>query len=159
MIMFSSLFTRPVISRLRVAAAIVILLMLSGCSQLVANAKKEFASNISATILNDDDPETIRQALPAYMVLESSMIRSDPDNVELLVSGSQLYGAYASVFVDNKVRKRVLAGRAFDYASHAVCVTKPIVCNIRKVSYHEFEQSLKQFNQPDAARPIASNSE
>ena len=128
---------------------IIALGMLSGCGQLISNAKKEFAQDLSATILDHDDPLTIEQALPAYMVLVSSMIRSDPDNIGLLVSGAQLYSAYASVFVDNKERKRVLSARAFEYASHAVCLTRPDVCDMRKISYSAFELSLKKFEKQD----------
>ena len=137
-------------ARPKFAASIMLLLMLSGCGQMVSNAKKEFAQDISATILDYDDSETIRQAAPAYMVLVSSMIRSDPDNVDLLMSGASLYGAYASIFVENKDRQRVLSSRAFEYASHAVCVTRPAVCEMRKNSYHQFELALGQFNKQDA---------
>ena len=124
--------------------------MLSGCSTLISNTKQEFADNLSATISESDDPETIEQALPAYMVLVSSMIRSEPDNVNLLVSGSKLYSAYASAFVQNKQRQRVLAQHAYDYASHALCIHKPAACGARKESYHQYEQTLKLFKKSDA---------
>ncbi len=132
------------------ASVILLMLIVSGCGQYVSNAKKEFAEGLSATILEHDDSETIKQAMPAYMVLVSSMIRSDPDNVGLLMSGAKLYGAYASVFVENKDRQRVLSARAFEYASHALCVTRPTSCDMRKNSYHQFELSLEQFNKADA---------
>jgi len=125
-------------------------LLLASCGQLISNAKQDFADNLAATIAEYDDPETIAQALPTYMVLVSSMIRSDPDNVDLLLSGARMYSADASVFVDNKQRRRVLAQHAFDYASHAVCLRKPVACNAVKSSYHQYEQLLTQFNKPDA---------
>lgn len=126
------------------------LLMSSGCSQLISNAKQEFADDLSATMLEQNDPETVKQAVPAYLILVSSMIKGDPDNVELLISGSKLYGAYASVFVEDRLRQKRLSTVAFDYAHHAFCVHKPSACNIRELSYYEFEQSLKQFNRDDA---------
>ena len=128
---------------------IVTLLISSGCSQLVSNAKQEFADDLSATMLEQNDPETVKQAVPAYLILISSMIKGDPDNVELLVSGSRLYGAYASVFVEDRLRQKRLSTIAFDYAHHAFCVYKPSACNIRELSYYEFEQSLKQFTKDD----------
>lgn len=127
------------------------MLVLSGCGQLVSNAKQEFAQDLAATIAEHDDPETIQQALPAYMVLVSSMIRSDPDNIDLLITGSTLYSAYASVFVENKQRKRMLAQRAYDYASHALCIRKVSTCDARQQSYHHYEQLLKQFGKEDVA--------
>ena len=124
-------------------------LVITGCGQMVSNAKKDFAEDLSETILEQNDPETVKQAVPAYMILISSMIKGDPDNVDLLISGSSLYGAYASVFVDDKERQKRLSTIAFDYAHHAFCIHKPNACNIRELSYFEFEQSLKQFNKED----------
>ena len=127
----------------------VLVAMLTSCSTLVSNARQDLADNLSATISESDDPETIEQALPAYMVLVSSMIRSEPDNINLLVSGSKLYSAYASAFVQNKQRQRVLAQHAYDYASHALCIQKPLACGAKKQSYHQYEQTLKLFNKAD----------
>ena len=115
---------------------------LTACGQLVSSAKREFAEDLSATVLEQDDPETVRQAVPAYLILVSSMIRGDPDNVELLISGSRLYGSYASVFVDDNARKQKLSDRSFEYAAHAFCLRRPGLCNFRELSYYEFEQAL-----------------
>lgn len=134
------------------------LLVSTGCSQIASNAKQEFVTDLATTISDYDDPDTIQQAVPAYMVLISSMIRSDPDNVDLLLSGSKLYSAYASVFVENKQRKRVLAQHAYDYASHAVCVKKPPACDANQRSYHEFELGLSQFGKKDAGLLFAYSS-
>ncbi len=125
------------------------ILALSGCGQLVSNAKKDFAEDLSATMLEQNDPETVKQAVPAYLILISSMIKGDPDNVELLMSASRLYGAYASVFVEDRVRQKRLSTISFDYAHHAFCLYKPAACDIRELSYYEFEQALKQFKKKD----------
>ena len=124
---------------------IFIVLILSGCG----NVKKEFAEDLSATMLEQNDPETVKQAVPAYLILISSMVKGDPDNVELLISASKLYGAYASVFVEDRNRQKRLSAKSFDYAHHAFCVYKPAACNIRELSYFEFEQSLTLFNKED----------
>jgi hypothetical protein len=124
-------------------------LTLSACGQMVSNAKKEFAEDLSATMLEQNDPETVKQAVPAYLILVSSMVKGDPDNVELLISASNLYGAYASVFVEDRHRQKRLSATSFDYARHAFCVYKPAACNIRELSYYEFEQSLTQFKKDD----------
>ncbi len=128
---------------------VVALLALAGCGQMVSNAKKDFAEDLSATMLEQNDPETVKQAVPAYLILISSMIKGDPNNVELLMSASELYGAYASVFVEDRIRQKRLSVVSFDYAHQAFCVYKPAACNIRELSYYEFEQSLKQFNKED----------
>lgn len=141
---------RVVLSLLRYALIAMSLLTLVSCGSLISSAKKEFAEDLSATILSYDEPETIRQALPTYLVLVSSLIRSDQENVDLLISGSRLYGSYASVFVKEKDRQVVLAKRAFAYAEQAVCLKLPRACNARTMSYHEFELMLKDFRKEDA---------
>jgi len=139
------------LSKLSGFIVIFALLTLTGCGQLVSNAKKDFAEDLSATMLEQNDPETVKQAVPAYLILVSSMIKGDPDNVELLISGSKLYGAYASVFVEDRSRKKRLSTLSFDYAHRAFCVNKPAACDIRGLSYYEFEQSLLQFSKDDVA--------
>ncbi|MCW8923085.1 MAG: TRAP transporter TatT component family protein, partial [Gammaproteobacteria bacterium] len=126
------------------------MLSLVSCGALISNAKKEFAEDLSATILAHDEPETIKQAIPTYLVLVSSLIRGDQKNVDLLISGSRLYGSYASVFVTEKDRKIVLAKRAFDYAEKAICIKLVKACKARTMSYYEFEQMLKAFKKEQA---------
>ncbi len=129
---------------------IVSLLSLVSCGSLISNAKKEFAEDLSATILAHDEPETIKQAIPTYLVLVSSLIRGDQGNVDLLISGSHLYGSYASVFVEEKNRKIVLAKRSFNYAERAVCLKLAKACKARTMSYLEFELMLKVFKKEEA---------
>lgn len=141
---------RVIFNLFRYTLATASLLSMVSCGALISNAKKEFAEDLSATILAHDEPETIKQAIPTYLVLVSSMIRSDQENVELLISGSRLYGSYASVFVKEKDRKIVLAKRSFSYAEQAVCVKLPMACTAKTMSYHEFELMLKAFGKEDA---------
>ena len=136
------------------ALFMVLLTGLTACGQMVSNAKKDFAEDLSATIQRHDDPETIKQALPAYLVLVDSMVRGDDANIDLLLSAAQLYGSYASVFVDSTERKQKLAKRAFTYAHRALCLRvgneNVTACNLKNASYAQFEQALKKFSKSDA---------
>jgi hypothetical protein len=127
---------------LKLAILLLLVLTISACGQLISNAKKEFADDVSATILEFDDPETIRKGLPAYLILMSSMIKGDPENADLLESGAQLYGAYASGFTDSEQSKKALANRAFDYASRAICIRDVNFCDVKNISYFDFEKRL-----------------
>ncbi len=137
------------LSKLSLFTVLATVFVLSGCTQVVSNTKKEFAEDLSAAMLEQNDPETVKQAVPAYLILVSSMIKGDPDNVELLISGSKLYGSYASVFVEDRSRKQRLSTQSFDYAHHAFCLHKPAACDIRGLSYYELEQTLTQFGKGD----------
>jgi hypothetical protein len=128
----------------------VLVLSISACGQLISNAKQEFAEDLSATILEFDDPETIKQGVPAYLILISSMIKGDPENPELLESGAKLYGAYASGFSNSEDSKKALANRAFDYAGRAMCIRDSRFCEIEGVSYFEFEKLLASVEKDQA---------
>lgn len=137
---------------------VIMMLSLTACGQLISNAKKEFAEDLSATMLEYDDPITVSQAVPAYLLLVSSMIRGDENNIGLLISGSRLYGSYASVFAEDDEQKRSLAAKSFDYASRAVCLQKPVTCDARSKPYTEFEHMLKQLDKTDAPALFAYGS-
>jgi len=129
---------------------IMVALSISACGQLVSNAKKEFADDVTATILESNDPETIKKGVPAYLILISSMVKGDPDNPDLLEAGAQLYGAYASSFTDSQESKKALAETAFSYASHAMCVRNAKFCDVKSISYFEYETLLLEVDKADA---------
>lgn len=135
-------FQSLLIQLFKPALILLLVLGISACGQLISNAKQEFAQDLSATILEFDDPETVKKGVPAYLILISSMIKGDPSNPDLLESGARLYGAYASGFVDSGASKKALAGRAFNYASQAMCIRNSQFCDIESISYFEFEKRL-----------------
>ncbi len=132
------------------AFLVLLVLSVSACGQYIANAKKEFAEDLSATILEFDDPETVKKGVPSYLILISSMIKGDPDDPDLLEAGAQLYGAYASGFTDSAESKRALANRAFVYASHAICIRDENFCDLASLSYFEFEKRLAEVEKTQA---------
>ncbi len=133
---------------LKLLFILLLMLSISACGQLISNAKQEFAEDLSATILSFDDPETIKKAVPAYLILISSMIKGDPENPDLLESGAQLYSAYASSFTDSQESKIALANRAYNYASRAMCIRDEHFCDVKKLSYSEFIELLATIEKP-----------
>ena len=135
---------------LKLSLLLALVLSVSACGQLIANAKQEFAEDLSSTIMEFDDPETIKKGLPSYLILTSSMIKGDPENPDLLESGAKLYGAYASGFADSEESKKALADRAFDYSSRAMCIRDERFCDVASMSYFEFEKLLASIEKPQA---------
>lgn len=127
---------------LKLSLLFVLMLSIAACGRVITNAKIEFSQDLAATILEFDDPETIKKGVPAYLILISSMIKGDPDNPDLLESGAKLYGAYASGFTNSEDSKQALANRAFDYASRAMCLRDSRFCDVKSLSYFEFEKLL-----------------
>jgi len=130
----------PVLKRLLL---LLMLLSVTSCTYVINNAKKEFSTDLSATILESDDPEMIKKGVPSYLILVSSLNRGNVDNPDTLEAGAKLYGAYASSFADSAASKKSLSNHAFDYASRAICIRNKNLCDIRHLSYFEFEERLK----------------
>ncbi len=61
-----------------VLLALLCLFSLAGCSALISKATSGLASNLSAAILNQDDPETVRDGAPAYLLMLDSFIEGSP---------------------------------------------------------------------------------
>ena len=116
--------------------------VLSGCASLVSSATSGFTDSLSASILDHDDPELAKAALPAFMVTIDSLIRNNPDDPDLLASGATLYASYGAIFVDNEARASRLTSRARRYASTAICETYAPSCNWSDLNYDDFVATL-----------------
>jgi hypothetical protein len=125
-------------------------LTITACGSAIKNAKTEFSQDLTATILEFDDPETIKKGVPAYLILISSMIKGDPENPDLLESGAQLYSAYASSFTGTSESRRALANRAYDYAGRAMCLRNTGFCDVNSMSYFEYERLLASIDETQA---------
>jgi len=116
--------------------------ILSGCASLVSSATSGFTDSLSASILDHDDPELAKAALPAFMVTIDSLIRNNPDDPDLLASGATLYASYGAIFVDNEARASRLTSRARRYASTAICESYTPSCDWSDLNYDEFVATL-----------------
>ena len=126
----------------RVAAASILLLALTGCASLVRSQTRQLADNLSAAILDQDDVEIVRDGAPAYLIMIDGLVAGDPENEDLLLTGAQLYGAYASAFVDDPERRRRLSSRALDYGRRALCARSRDLCESVDRPYDEFSIAL-----------------
>jgi tetratricopeptide (TPR) repeat protein len=122
----------------------------SGCASLVNSAASDFADNLSAAMLNQDDPETVKAAVPSYMLMLDSFVESSPDDPDVLSAAATLYASYGAVFADDPVRAKRLTRRARDYAQSAMCEEYADACNWRTQNYDEFVASLEAVG-PDEA--------
>lgn len=111
-----------------------LLLSSSGCS-----ISERFAKNLSTAVLDNNDPTTVADGLPAYLLLMDSMIVSDPDDASMLRATAALTNTYAGVFVTDTDRQKRLVEKAFAYASKALCLDNEQACNLRQKNFKEVE--------------------
>ncbi len=121
---------------------ILVLLMVGLISGCAALATQRMSDNLASTMLNHDDPETVRAAAPAYLLLLDSMIREQPDNDKLLMAGARLYGALAAALVQEPERIKRMSTHAREYAKQAFCRHYSAICASEEAPYQAFTQSL-----------------
>lgn len=126
----------------RASLLLLCLLLSTGCASMVSSATAQMADNITLAIQNQDDPETVREGAPAYLLMIDGLIEGDPQSEDLLLAGSRLYGSYASAFIEDGARARRLANKSLDYARRALCIDVVSVCEASSGKLDRFEASL-----------------
>ncbi len=129
---------------------IIALLALTGCSSVMKSATGGLADNLNAAILNQIDPETVRDGAPAYLIMLDSFVEGSPDDASMLAAAANLYTAYGVIFVDDTARADRLTTRAQSYGQRALCASNRKACQLDNVSFKEFDTVLSQLSRKDA---------
>ncbi len=115
---------------------------LGGCASITSSATNRLAGNLSTAILDQDDPETVEQGMPSYLLMVDGLIAGDPQNENMLAAGSKLYASYAAAFVKDGERAKRLSARARDYGERALCAHDARLCQLWARPFEEFTKSL-----------------
>lgn len=127
----------------RYALLAVIAASLVGCASMVATAGSGLAGNLNTAILNQDDPDLVRDGAPAYLLMLDSFVEGAPESEAVLTAAAQLYSAYGVVFVDDPVRAGKLTSRGLAYGERALCVAREELCGIWELAYEDFTRRLQ----------------
>lgn len=135
----------------RVVAIIIAVIASSslGCGTLISSATTGLAENVSAAVLDQEDPLLVRDGAPAYLIAIDGLIEGDPKNETLLLAGARLYSAYASAFVEDPERASRLTTRALGYGQRALCVRNVALCESAAGSLDDFEAQLAKTTTKD----------
>ena len=147
-----------ILSKFLLAAA---LLGLAGCSSMLRNASDSFARNLGAAVLDSEDPATVRDGLPAYLLLLDSLVAGqkpgDANNASVLLAAAKLNGAYAGNFTgDDKPRARRLSDKAFRYARAATCLQDAELCKALDLDPDQFSAVVGADDQVELMYVLAS---
>ena len=105
--------------------ALLLLLNVAGCATVTSSITSGLAEDLAASIMNSDDIETIREGVPAYLIMVDSFLRGSPDDPDLLLAASSLNGAFSAL--TDAERAQLLTRKSLDYAERAVCAADPAV--------------------------------
>lgn len=138
-----------VTSTLRALALALAVLALQGCSSIIASQTSKLADDISSAIYNNNDIESVGQAIPTFLVLIDSMIEGNPESADLLKTGAQLNDAYAGFFVPEPERRSRLSAKALDYAWRAMCAHDKDSCEWQDLDYPDFDAAVATVKEDD----------
>lgn len=130
--------------RLAIAVVLCVAQALAGCSSIVNRAGSGLSRNLTAGVLEQDDTQTVADGLPAYLLLIDGLLVGSPDNADLLMAASKLYGAYAGGFAGTPERQKRLALKAERYAKRATCALDEKFCARLDQPFDEFSAALAQ---------------
>ncbi len=149
---------RVVLRSVRVAAlAVGIAAALAGCETVVNSATSGLAQNLSTAILDQEDPELVREGVPTLLLLLDSMVVSSPDDSDLLGAAAELYAVYGVAFVSDRQRAKTLTARARELGERALCAEDRAACALDQRSFDEYERIILDLR-PGAADALYSYS-
>ena len=133
----------------RIALLAGVALWLGGCGAIVSRATDSLAESLSSAVLNQDDPDTVRDALPAYLIMLDALIDNSPDNPGTLSAAATLYAAYGAAFVEDEARASRLTTRARDYGQQAICAHDADYCGLSDRGFDDFDAALGGLDERD----------
>jgi len=122
------------------------LLLLGLLSLAACVSVADMADGLGQAMLSQDDPQTVRDGAPAFLLLLDGLVQSDPEDADTLIVGAKLYGAYAAVFVKDEARLKRLINRARDYSRRALCEELSALCAVLDSPFDVFNPVLQEMD-------------
>lgn len=125
------------------------ILTTAACASLVTQATSGLSANLSAAILNQDDPETVRDGAPAFLLMLDSFVEGAPTDSGTLATAAELYAAYGVLFVEDTERAGRLTQRAKNYAERALCASNAKTCGLQDLRFADYADRLEAVGRDD----------
>ena len=117
-----------------------LIIQVAGCASLVSSATGGLSDSLASAILNQDDPETVRDGAPAFLIMLDSFVQNSPEDQGMLRAAAELYAAYGVVFVEDRERSRRLTVKSRNYGRQALCVSDEAACSAWDLPFGEFSE-------------------
>jgi len=142
--------------------AVIIIALLNSCSLFVDS----FTNNLNKAVITSNDPQTVMQGLPAYIVLIDSLLEGEPEDKETLMASVNLMNAYSSLLGSQldlvedipdyeitriKNQQKILNKKALKRAEKAICIQNEMLCNLTSVKFSELNNKTENLSADDMA--------
>lgn len=126
----------------RLVALLGLAVLLGGCGGMATR----FAGNLSAAMMDNDDPAVVEAGSASYLLLLDALVRQDPDSAAYRQAAASLNSAYAGAFVKDPARAAALTTKALNYASEGLCLEHEELCEVRTLPVDELKQRLAELD-------------
>ncbi|WP_376693397.1 TRAP transporter TatT component family protein [Wenzhouxiangella sp. EGI_FJ10409] len=126
-----------------------LLLGLAGCSAIVERQTAQLSGDLETAILQYDDPATVADAIPAYLLLLEARLQSRPEDAGLYLTTARLTGTYATLFGGGEASARRLSARALAHARKGACLRATTLCDLQEIGFESFEQRVADLNRSE----------
>lgn len=133
---------------------------LIGCAQIIEKPLLNFSDSLAASVLDQNDPELVREGAPAFLLLTEGFIRQSPDNEPLRSSAAQMYSLYTAAFINDPERTKKLSDTAYTHGEKAFCLSLKISpCNLNGMDFDTFTKhvSIAKLENIDALAAAATS--
>ena len=124
----------------RFVAMIVSLGWLASCATVTSSVTSGLATDLADAIMNSADVETIREGVPAYLIMIDSFLRSSPNDQSLLLAAASLNGAFSAL--TDESRTKLLTDKSLRYALRASCANDVTLCGLRTIEFNQFKARI-----------------
>lgn len=126
--------------------------LLAGCSAIIERSTARLADDLETAIRQYEDPATVADALPAYLLLLEARLESNPERAELRLTTARLTAAHAALFAaDDRARQRRLTRRALAHARSGACLSASSLCDLHELTYEDFESRVAELGRDELA--------
>lgn len=115
--------------------------LLGGC------AITRLPDNLSSSILDSDDLNTVQDGLPSYLLMLDALVETYPRRASFQLTAASLNGAYAGVFIpaEQVERRKAMSSKALEYAFDAFCTHDSNACNLRDIAPRDLPEALTRW--------------
>ncbi|MBW2030376.1 MAG: hypothetical protein JRH06_01005 [Deltaproteobacteria bacterium] len=112
-----------------IAAALLVVLLTSGCAKIALRMSSPILDNLSATIFEECDQDLAERAIPANLKILEGLLKNDPGNKKILTLLSMGYSGYGMLFLEDEAPERAsrLYRRALNYGITALGETGKVL--------------------------------
>lgn len=132
---------------LKMMLLLILSLSLSGCVKMALTVAPSLIPNLAQSFFEECDPDLARKSMPSSLKLMEGLLKSDPDNKQILKTLCMAFTGYALLFIEyeNPDAASRYYLRARNYGFKALDLEEFVLTNDR-VHVKDLEKQVQTFN-------------